>query len=675
MKRMRNSKTLLALFALLLILGACKGESPTAPAPGGGIPGGGGGTPTPTPTGFEVVLTTSNANPLVDSTATITATVTQNGQPAPNGTAVEFSTTRGSFDGTSNMAVIKTTANGVATVTLTSSTAGLARVNAIVNNVQRSVDVTFQTRPVTPPPPNTTPTITQVVPSIGRPAGGETIRIIGTNFRTPVRVLFDVGAALPIEATVVAVTPTTIDVITPGVNLTITQEIAADIIVLTEAGTTAEQSVRLTDGFTYRNERLTPQISTATPNSGPITGGTIVTLFGDGFQAPVQVLFGAAEARVISVDFSKIVVEAPTGRDTSETGNDPVTGFVPIVVRNINSQTEDSLDNAFRYVNQIAVVAVSPGGSAFTGGQRVTIDGTGFVAPVVVNIRTADGDISLQPISVSGTRIIAITPGVDIDNCEDVTGDLVVTNVQNGDVGQGPPFTFFVSSPLITNVSPNAVEPGENVLITVANAQAGVVRIELGDRAVFPSSVTFNEETGVAVYTVPVPVNFDFPTEVCSINGVEGEREVAFEVDVTYINASTDCEDTATDALTILPEGGGTCDVPPSPEAGLLVAPTNGSGCAVPADQPAAAGTSTATITFSNTGTAPLTVEAAAVTGTNAADFTVTPAQRTIAAGTSQNFTVTFDPSDVGLRNGSVSFTTNDPDEGTIIVCLQGNGT
>jgi hypothetical protein len=673
MKTMRNSKTLLALIALLLMLGACKGESPTAPSPGGGIPGGGGQTPTPT--GIDVVLTSTNANPLVDSSVTITATVTQNGQPAANGTAVEFSTTRGSFDTTSATAVIKTTANGVATVTLTSSTAGLARVTAIVNNVQRSIDVTFQTRPVTPPPPNTTPTITSVTPSIGRPAGGETIRITGANFRTPVRVLFDTGAALPVEATVVAVTPTTIDVITPGVNITVAQELVADIIVLTEAGTAAEQRVELTGGFTYRNERLTPQISTATPNSGPITGGTIVTLFGDGFQAPVQVLFGAAEARVISVDFSKIMVEAPTGRDTSETGNVPVTGFVPIIVRNINSQTEDTLADAFRYVNQIAIIAVSPGGSPFTGGQRVTIDGTGFVAPVVINVRTGEGDLSLQPISVTGTRIIAITPAIDIDNCEDVTGPLIITNIQNGDQAEGPPFTFFVTSPLITNVSPNTVEPGENVLITVANAQAGVVRIELGDRAVFPSSVTFNPDTGIAVYTVPVPLNFEFPTEPCSIAGVEGEREIPFEVDVTYINASTDCEDTAADALTIVPESGGACDVPPSPEAALVVAPTNGSGCAVPPDQAAAAGTSVAIITFSNTGTAPLTVAAAPVTGTNADDFTVTPAQRTVAAGTSQDFTVTFDPSDVGARNGSVTFTTNDPDEGTIIVCLQGNGT
>jgi hypothetical protein len=668
MKTMRNSKTLLALFALLLILGACKGESPTAPPPGGGIPGGGGGSPTPTPTGIDVVLTTSNANPLVDSTATITATVTQNGQPAPNGTAVEFSTTRGSFDGTSNTAVIKTTANGIATVTLTSTTAGVARVTAIVNNVQRTIDVTFQTRPVTPPPPNTTPTITQVVPSIGRPAGGETIRIIGTNFRTPVRVLFDVGAALPIEATVVAVTPTTIDVITPGVNLTVTQELAADIIVLTEAGTAAEQSVRFTDGFTYRNERLTPQISTATPNSGPITGGTTVTLFGDGFQAPVQVLFGAAEARVISVDFSKILVEAPTGRDTSDTGNVPVTGFVPITVRNINSQTEDILDNAFRYVNQIAITAVSIEGSLSLGGARVTIDGTGFVGPVVVVVRTAEGDIGLQPLSVSGSKIIAVTPElVGLPCGEELRGPLVVTNVVNGDTAEGPELVFTVLDPAIVTVVPSTVTAGGNVTVTVANAQPGVNRITIGGRVLFPTAQTFNEETRTATFTVAVPTNLVFPTETC---GTGGTREIAVNVDVTYLNVLSECTDTAENALTINPEETD-CVFPAPPEVALAV-PVPPS-CADVGNVPEAdEATGTATITFNNSGGQTLNISRTSVTG---AGFSVAPSSVSIAPGQNGSFTVTFDPGAVGAANGNVTFNTNDADEGTINVCLTGNGT
>ncbi|MEA2464124.1 MAG: hypothetical protein QOJ98_1871 [Acidobacteriota bacterium] len=544
MRMMRNSKTLLALFALLLILGACKGESPTAPAPGGGIPGG--GNPNPTPTGIDVTLTSTNANPLVDSSVTITATVTQNGQPAPNGTAVEFATTRGSFDSTSSVAVIKTTANGVATVTLTSTTAGLARVTAIVNNVQRSIDVTFQTRPVTPPPPNTTPTISSVTPAIGRPAGGETIRITGTNFRTPVRVLFDIGAALPVEATVVAVTPTTIDVITPGVNITVTQELIADIIVLTEAGTAAEQRVELTGGFTYRNERLTPQISTATPNSGPITGGTIVTLFGDGFQEPVQVLFGAAEARVISVDFSKIMVEAPAGRDTSDAGNVPVTGFVPIVVRNINSQTEDSLGDAFRYVNGLQITAVGPTEGPFTGGTRVEIDGTGFVGPVAVSI----GGVAAQPIFVSGTKVIAITSGVALAACADQPGPVVVTNISNGDTTTATtPFIFRVLRPAILTVSPSATLGG-SITIVVANA-IGTPRLRLGSTNLSISNAVVNSD-GTTTFTAVVPTTLPLTTEACpGLPGVSRRLPTAF--DVVYTSLTTTCTDTLQQGATIVP--------------------------------------------------------------------------------------------------------------------------
>jgi hypothetical protein len=613
MKMMRHSKTLLALFALLLILGACKGESPTAPPPGGGA-GGGGGNPNPTPTGIEVTLTASNANPLVDSSVTITAAVTQNGQPVPNGTAVEFSTTAGAFDSSSAVALIKTTTNGIATVTLTSTTAGAARVTAIVNNVQRTITVTFQSRPVVPPPPNTAPSITSVTPAIGRPAGGETIRITGTNFRVPVRVLFDTGAALPVEATVTAVTPTTIDVITPGVNVVTGQELIADIIVLTEAGTAAEQRVELEDAFTYRNEQLTPHISTATPNSGGVSGGTIVTIFGDGFQAPVQVLFGAAEARVISVDFAKILVEAPAGRDTSDDGSGTVTGFVPIVVRNINSQTEATLGNAFRYVNKVAITAVGPTEGIFTGGTRVEIDGTGFVGPVTVGI----GGFVAQPVFVSGSKIIAITSGIDVTGCADVTGPVTVTNIVNGDSATSDQtFTYRVPRPTILSVTPGTV--GGTITVRVINA-IGNPRLRLGATNLSITSDSGPDAEGVTTFTATVPLTLPLDTEAC--DGVEGvETEVPTAFDLVYTSTTTGCTDTLQNGATISPAAN-------APE--LTLTPnsfTPFSATITPADPgppivPASVAPSEPqTVTIVNSGTGTLTVQS--VTETNCSDFTI----------------------------------------------------
>lgn len=663
MKAIKERKSWIALFVILALFAACKGGSPTAPPPGGSTPG---GSTTP-PVGATLTLTASNSTPVVDSLVTISATATLNGAAVPNGTAVEFVSNGGALDG-GGTAIIKTTTNGVATVTLTASAASTVRVQATVNNVTRTTDIVFSAKPVTQPPPNTTPTISGVTPAVGRPSGGEVIRINGTNFKAPVRVLFDTGLPLPVEASVVAVTSTTIDVVTPGVNLASGQQLIADIILITEAGTTAEQRVQGNDLFTYRNEQLTPHVSTLSPNSGPVTGGTQVKIFGDGFQAPVQVLFGTAEARVIQVDYAQITVESPAGRDTNPDGSGVVTGPVTVTVRNINSQTSATLASGFFYKSALQITAVGPTEGLYTGGTRVQIDGVGFLAPVTVTI----GGVVAQPISVSGTRVIALTSAVNITACSDVSGPVAVSNVVNGDQAQGPNFTYRVPKPTIISVGPSPVVEGGNISVTVANAQPGVNRIKLGARVVFPTSSVFAPD-GSAVFTVAVPTNFEFPTEACTNGTVVGERDTPLTLDVTYQNVQTTCTDTAVDALVVTPANV-TCQLPPPPEL-VQVSPIS-PACADAGVVSAASGTGTTSITFNNIGGQPLTLVRNAITGPNAAEFTVTPSSTSIAPGQSGTFTVTFDPAAAGAnRTANVNFTTNDADEGSINVCLTGNAT
>src|SRR5437763_6937209 len=238
MKMLRERKYLFALLGLLLVFAACKGESPTAPAPGGG--GGGGTTPggsTPE-TGTVITLTVSNPTPIAGSTSTVTATITQNGQPVPNGTAVEFATNFGTFTDTlAQQFTIRTTTSGVATVTVSSPTAGVATVTATINNVSRSATVTFRAPEITPIPPSTAPTISAVNPNFGLPSGGQQVTITGTNFRQPLKVLFDFGAnTTPVEALIVNPTPTSITVITPRVDLGTGQTKAATIVVIPDSG-------------------------------------------------------------------------------------------------------------------------------------------------------------------------------------------------------------------------------------------------------------------------------------------------------------------------------------------------------------------------------------------------------------------------------------------------------
>ncbi|HYI11672.1 MAG TPA: IPT/TIG domain-containing protein [Thermoanaerobaculia bacterium] len=677
---MRQQKLLMALLALVLILGACKGESPTAPPSGGG-----GTTPPPTTTGVDMVLTASNATPLVDSTVIITATVTQNGQPVPNGTAVEFAVTEGAgFENTTSRAIIKTTTNGVATTSISSSVAGPVTVSATINNVTRTVTVNFQVRPTTPPPVNTTPSITSVTPAIGRPAGGEIIRIGGTNFRAPVRVLFDVGAALPIEATVVSVSATLIEVVSPGINLGSGQQLVTDIIVLTEAGTANEQRVEAEDAFTYRNEQLQPVLNTASPNSGPVTGGTRVSIYGEAFQAPVQVLFGAAEAKVITVTYNEILVEAPAGRDTADNGSGVVTGPVDVIVRNITSGTEATLTGGFRYIAAIDITSIHPNLGPATGGTDITIDGIGFLAPVEVTV----GGLTATVLRVSGTQILArTTPSPN--PCATSSFTVQVKNVANGDFeiyGDGPeeqPFTYVGVLPLITSVSPaSGVEPGGNLSVLVRDPGIGPlgfadVRFTLNNRSIIPSPSQITDGDGTTTFNVAVPTTgFSFPTVACTTGGgLAGSQFGPLELPITFNNITTSCADTTT--VVIIPDSDtNPCLTSPRP---IVTEPP--SGCANPG--PATVGanatlplTTTAEIEITNqAGSLPLNITNVAISGSAASEFRISPTTATgIAGGGSQTFIVTFDPITPGTKEALVTFTTNSAFTPTITVCVQATG-
>ena len=86
--------------------------------------------------------------------------------------------------------------------------------------------------------------------------------------------------------------------------------------------------------------------------------------------------------------------------------------------------------------------------------------------------------------------------------------------------------------------------------------------------------------------------------------------------------------------------------------------------------------TVTRTYTIQNTGTAALTVGTVTLSGTNAADFSVTaqPAA-SVAAGGSTTFNVRFDPSATGTRTASLSFSDNDSNENPYNYSIKGTGT
>jgi hypothetical protein len=93
-------------------------------------------------------------------------------------------------------------------------------------------------------------------------------------------------------------------------------------------------------------------------------------------------------------------------------------------------------------------------------------------------------------------------------------------------------------------------------------------------------------------------------------------------------------------------------------------------------------GTATSDITFiiENSGTSDLNLSGIPkinLTGTNSSDFTIvqTTVNSTVLSSGSTLFTISFNPSSVGLRTASISIANDDSDEGTYTINLTGTGT
>lgn len=157
------------------------------------------------------------------------------------------------------------------------------------------------------------PTVSAVTPVTGLISGGTTITVTGTNFVNVTGVSVGGTAATSVvvnanQASLTAVTP------------------AHAAGVVNVVVTTATGSATRTNAFTYVNPA--PAITSISPVSGTVSGGTVVTVTGTNFMSGATVQFGTTNAT--SVTF----VSATTLRATVPAG----TGNVGVSVTNPDTQ-------------------------------------------------------------------------------------------------------------------------------------------------------------------------------------------------------------------------------------------------------------------------------------------------------------------------------------------------
>lgn len=643
----------IALVAMMAVLAGCSGESPTAPPPVNPPPGGGGGSGTPPPTSATIVLAASNLTPVIRSTSTITATVTQGGTAVPNGTAVEFETTRGTFLDTATATTIRTTTNGVATATLTSGSPGLARVTARVNNAAQTIDINFLAEPVVPPvPPPLVTSITSVTPGTANPQGGETITIRGTNFNQPLRVFFGDRPAVILSST-----STEIRVLAPQISLGPTEQFReVQILVISESETPAEQRAVAPSPFRYEVPILTPVIRDVAPSSGPNEGNTRITIFGEGFQRPLRAFFGTSgsaggsltdqvELEIVDVTFDRVIAMTPPALGL---GFPLQNRQVTLRVLNQGSGTDAVMANAYRYGPGMQITAVGPTAGSALGGTRVRIDGWGFDEPVAVTI----GGIGASPVDVSGTQIIATTGRPVITSCDAViSGPIGVTNVEDGNsaIATGIDFDFIVPKAQIVSVSPTSGNPGTVITVVVVGT-SGFGTFQLGDQRVNATRTSYNSSTETAQFTFTIPSNLEFDADDC------GEPSL---FDLSFEDSATTCEDTLTRAISIAPPAVARLFVEPDDRALEFAGQL---GTAIPAQ----------TVTVTNTGTTTLTITGAGPATPNPPFSSTAISSTSIAACESAVISVSFTPTVAGTFQGSLPISSNG---GSINILLTGTAT
>ena len=191
--------------------------------------------------------------------------------------------------------------------------------------------------------------------------------------------------------------------------------------------------------FFGATQNTAPNIGTVTPSSGPVAGGTEVTISGSGFATGATVTFGGTNASATVLGSTTINAVAP-GHSS---------GPVNVVVTNPGGQSA-TVTNGYTYVSAPlpapSVSGITPNSGPTDGGTSVTINGNNFVSGATVSI-------GLTPATsvnvVNSTTITATTPGHAAG-----TVNVQVTNpdAQSGTLVNG--FTYTSPPP-----------PGETVLV------------------------------------------------------------------------------------------------------------------------------------------------------------------------------------------------------------------
>ena len=316
--------------------------------------------------------------------------------PAAGGTSVTITgtgftgATAVSFGGT---AAKSFTVNGDTSITAVSPAAGGGTVDVTVTNGGGSsaATATDQFTFVA------VPSVSSLGPRSGSVGGGTEVTITGANFTGATQVTFGgtpAGFWVNSDTSITAIAPAA--------------EAAGNVYVrVTSLGGRSATGT----GSRFSYVVVTPTVTGVDPNTGPVDGGTWVTISGTNLTGAAEVDFGGIPAEFWVNDDSSITALSPAGG----------AGTVDVTVANGRRTSAATASDQFTYtVSTPSVYGVDPSAGPVGGGSWVTITGSGFTGATEVEF----GGIPADFVVNDDTSITAISPAEDAG-----TVDVTVTTV------------------------------------------------------------------------------------------------------------------------------------------------------------------------------------------------------------------------------------------------------
>ena len=269
-----------------------------------------------------------------------------------------------------------------------------------------------------------TPRVTSISTTVGPASGGTVVTITGTGFTAATGVSFGTAAApfaVNDDTSITATSPTS----TAG---------TVDVTVTSVGGTSVTVAG---DQFTFVGG---PVVTSVSPGSGTIDGGTTVTITGSNLAGASIVTFGETGAYFVVNDDTSLTAVSPAGEPLEA---------VDVTVTTVGGTSATTPAARFTYTPSVvallpAVTGLAPDAGAPAGGAVVTITGTNFTGATAVDF----GPVPATNFTVVGDTSITATAPAGAGPV-----DVTVTNADGpSSIGQSDLYTYL--PPALTKLGP-----------------------------------------------------------------------------------------------------------------------------------------------------------------------------------------------------------------------------